>query len=305
MPFGGMLTGAGISVAGSLLGGLLGSNAAGQASKQYVQALQAAEQYLKEGQQQGLQNYSPYLQTGQTANLQLSDLLGNLSAPWTGSFTAPTAAQAEQTPGYQFQLQQGENAIQNSAAGRGSLLTGRTMADLNNFAQGTAATNYQNVFNNAFTQYQSAYNSFLNNQNNTYAKLMGVNQQGLEAAGGAANLYSGIGGDISKLMAGVGAAQAGGTIGQANAWSGALGGAFGGLSNALTLSSLMNSNTPEYARGTESARGGVAIVGEKGPEAVILPRGSKVIPNKKLRAVHVIESWMVPGGGARTLRALA
>lgn len=39
-----------------------------------------------------------------------------------------------------------------------------------------------------------------------------------------------------------------------------------------------------FARGTDYAPGGAAIVGEEGPEVVHLPRGSKVIPNNKLGA---------------------
>jgi phage-related tail protein len=36
---------------------------------------------------------------------------------------------------------------------------------------------------------------------------------------------------------------------------------------------------PKFASGTDSAPGGLAIVGERGPELVNLPRGSQVIPN--------------------------
>jgi hypothetical protein len=40
---------------------------------------------------------------------------------------------------------------------------------------------------------------------------------------------------------------------------------------------------PGFATGTNYAPGGMAIVGEKGPEVVNLPRGSQVIPNDALR----------------------
>src|SRR5579863_4685737 len=140
---------------GSLFGGLFGGSASGRASQQYIQALEQAEQSITgmEGTVEGntsagLQNFNPYLSTGGTASKTLGSLLGTpgqgLLTPWTGKFTAPTAAQAEQTPGYQFQLQQGENAMQNSAAAQGGLLSGRTLASLNNYAQGTASENYQN-----------------------------------------------------------------------------------------------------------------------------------------------------------------
>lgn len=39
-----------------------------------------------------------------------------------------------------------------------------------------------------------------------------------------------------------------------------------------------------YANGTNFAPGGLAWVGERGPELVNLPRGSRVIPNHELRS---------------------
>lgn len=41
-----------------------------------------------------------------------------------------------------------------------------------------------------------------------------------------------------------------------------------------------------YASGTENARRGVAIVGERGPEAVVMRGGERVIPNHRLRAAN-------------------
>lgn len=59
----------------------------------------------------------------------------------------------------------------------------------------------------------------------------------------------------------------------------------------ITNNSYTNNNTsaergkdiPMYAKGTSYAPGGMAIVGESGPELVDLPRGSKVINNNKTR----------------------
>lgn len=245
MPFGGLLS-AGIGAAGSLFGGLFGGSASEKAAQQYEQAIQQGITSLQGNLQTGEANYAPYLSAGSTATNTLSSLLGTpgqgLLTPWTQTFQAPTAAQAEATPGYQFQLQQGENAMQNSAAGKGSLLTGRTLADLNNYAQGTASTNYQNTFNNALTQYNSAYSTFLNNQQNQYSRLMGLSGEGLTAAGGEGQLISGIGGDIASLYGQKGAAAAQGTIGAANAYGSIL----PGMSNAVSnygLLSMLNGNT--------------------------------------------------------------
>jgi hypothetical protein len=257
MPFGGLLT-AGIGAGTSLLGGLFGSSASQQAAQEEEQALQQGENFLQNQESEGLGNYSPYLSAGSKATGTLSSLLGTpgqgLLTPWTQQFTAPTAAQAAQTPGYQFQLQQGEAAAQNSAAGQGSLLTGRTLANLNNYAQGVASTNYQNTFNNAFTGYQSSYQSFLNNQNNEYNRLMGLSGEGLTAAQGAGLLIGNIGGDIASMMGQKGADAAAGTIGSANAWTGALSGVGNSIGNGLTLASLNGQFNPA-AQSTTPAPG--------------------------------------------------
>lgn len=233
-----------ISGIGSLFGGLFGGGASAKAAQQYIKALQQAQQYLGGELKEGLGNYSPYLSAGSQATGTLAQMMATpgqgLLTPWTQQFTAPTAAEAAQTPGYQFQLSQGLNALQNSAAARGGLLSGRTLADMNNYAQGAASTNYQNVFNNALTQYQNAYQSFLNNQNNAYSRLMGVSGQGLSAAGGAGNLISGIGGDIASLYAQKGAAGAAGTIGQANAYGSIL----PGIGNAISDYALLRGMNP-------------------------------------------------------------
>lgn len=242
MPFGGLLTVGAIGAGSSIFGGLFGASKSKEAAQQYEQALTGAQTYLQGQENTGLQNYQPYMDAGSGATKTLSSLMGTpgqgLLTPWNQTFTAPTAAQAAATPGYQFQLNQGTSAMQNSAAGQGGLLSGRTLADLNNFAQGTASTNYQNVFNNSLTQYNSAYNSFLNNQQNQYNRLMGVSQEGLQATGGAGQFMQGMSGDVASLMAQKGAAAAGGTIGAANSISGMMSGLSNTATNMYGLSQL-------------------------------------------------------------------
>jgi len=238
MPFGGLLT-AGIGAAGSIFGGLFGANASSKASQQYIDALKQAQGSLTDTENKGLANFQPYLSAGSGATGMLSDMLKTpgqgLLTPWTNTFQAPTAEQAAQTPGYQFQLEQGNNAIQNSAAARGGLLSGGTLADMNKFSQGLASENYQNTFSNSLTQYQNAYQSFLNNQNNTYSRLMGLSNNGLSASNSAGNLISGIGGDIASLYGQQGAARAQGTIGSANSLVGMIPGLTGNLSDILNI----------------------------------------------------------------------
>lgn len=56
--------------------------------------------------------------------------------------------------------------------------------------------------------------------------------------------------------------------------------AFGSVSNAAK-SQLHNLHIPGFASGTNYAPGGLALVGERGPELVNLPRGSQVYPNQQ------------------------
>lgn len=65
-----------------------------------------------------------------------------------------------------------------------------------------------------------------------------------------------------------------------------LGGLFGSLFKGSSSSFMVGSQSfPMFANGTNSAPGGLAIVGERGPELVNLPRGSQVIPNHMLPSV--------------------
>ncbi len=277
-------------IAGSIFGGLFGAHASNNAANQYIDYLQQAQGLIAGQEQKGLANFQPYISGGTGAANILSNLLGTqgqgLLTPWNQTFTAPTAAQAEATPGYQFQLQQGLNAAQNSAAGQGSLLSGRTLAGLNNYAQGQASTNYQNVFNNSLTQYQSAYNTFLNNQQSQYSMLSGLSGEGLQAAGGAGQMMENMGGDQASLLAQMGAVRAGGTLGAANAYESILPG-------IASQSTPGNGLTPQYAEGTDFAPGGPSLVGERGPELVNLPTGAQVVPNNRLSTLGALAG----GGG--------
>jgi hypothetical protein len=144
--------GAGAIVGGALGGSLINGIFSSQAGKAQASAAKYAanlqynlgEQSLGFQQQEfGTQqaNEAPWLQAGQGAIGQLAQLAGPGGLPqWNQTFQAPTAAQAEATPGYQFQLQQGNQAIQNSAAASGNLLSGGTSAALDQYSQRLAST---------------------------------------------------------------------------------------------------------------------------------------------------------------------
>ena len=72
-------------------------------------------------------------------------------------FNVPSFADAQNEPGYQFRLNAGTSALQNSAAAKGMLRTGGTLKDLIEYGQNFGAQEYQNVFNRALQAYQPAY----------------------------------------------------------------------------------------------------------------------------------------------------
>jgi hypothetical protein len=255
----------GLGIAGAVGGATIGAVGANKAAGTQARAAMSAEQLQAQQAQDALdfqkqqyadqqKNQLPFLQAGQGAITKLSDLVNNGGFPaWNQTFQAPTADQARQTPGYQFAQQQGQQAIQNSAAARGGLLSGNTATDLEKYSQGLADTNYQNVYNNALQSYQQNYNQYQQNQANQfnrYASLAGVGQQsantlgqqGQQAAGNVANisLQSGAqqGADINNAAA----ARASGYVGATNAVTGGI----NNLSQLLMLqqAGLFSPKTP-------------------------------------------------------------
>lgn len=73
-----------------------------------------------------------------------------------------------------------------------------------------------------------------------------------------------------------------------DAMNGLLQGTLNNLSNSMISSGISGAfglaGIPGFARGTNFAPGGLAIVGERGPELVNLPRGAKVTPNHRIGA---------------------
>lgn len=64
-------------------------------------------------------------------------------------FVPPTAAQAAAEPGYQFALQQGQQALERSGAARGVTNTGGTLKNILDYGQQAGAQQYGNVYNRA------------------------------------------------------------------------------------------------------------------------------------------------------------
>lgn len=261
----------------SATGGILGSNAAENAANTQEQAEQGvlnsvnstvpaansdiaggvagANKQLAGTYAQNLGLLAPYLGTGTSALAQLNALTSG------GGFKAPTAADAANMPGYQFQLAQGEQAADRSAAAQGTALTGGQLKASDEFAQGLASTNYGNAYNQALGTYQTNFGNLQQlaglglNATNTGVQTGDVT--GTQAAsnttqGGyaqAQNLLAGLGISADALT-GAANARASGYVGSANAYGGALNNigsaatSYGNNQSQLALlNSILNKNS--------------------------------------------------------------
>src|SRR6267378_7858711 len=194
---------------GSILNSVIGANAAGTAAGQEVSAGNKAIGTLQGmyGSTQG--NVQPFISAGQGASGYLSQLL-QPGGQLTKSFS-PQDYLANQDPSYGFMKDIGLQTL-NAQAGAGSgALSGAAMKGLAGWAENYAGTGYQN-----------AYDRWLQQQNATYSRLMGMSQLGQGSALGLGQIGAGYAGPIANVQTGIGNAQAAGTIGQANAITGGI-----------------------------------------------------------------------------------
>ena len=203
------------------------------------------------------QNEQPYMNLGTSSIPTLLQAMGynvsqgsngqytlsvNPNSPLQQTFTAPTLAQAQQTPGYQFTLQQGEQAINNSAAAKGGLLSGATLKDLLSYGQGLASTTYQQDYNNALQTFNTNYNAASNNAN----RVSGLVTLGQNAATTVGNQGLQTAANAGQLTTSGANASAAGTVGSANSLASALSSLGNSTSQYALLSQLTNQGTSSY-----------------------------------------------------------
>lgn len=245
---GGALIGGIASVAGSSIQAGAANNAANLQSSDAAKSL--AEQQREFDTQQ--QNEAPFLATGQDAAKQLQAGLqpgGSLVQPWTNSFTPPTSATEQNDPGYQFRLQQGQQALENSASAKGGLLSGNTAVAEQQYGQDYASNEYSNVYNRQFGEFANRYNINQNNQAdewNRFATLAGLGQTSAstlnanagQIAGNVNSLYTNLGSQLGQDANNAGAARASGYVGAGNAWSSGLSGGTNSLMDMILMSQM-------------------------------------------------------------------
>ncbi len=86
-----------------------------------------------------------------------------------GAFKGPDAQSVLNDPGYQFRLNQGEQALQQGAAAKGTLNGGATQKAILGYGQDYASNEFNNVWNRDLTEYNTNLDSALK----TYATNYG------------------------------------------------------------------------------------------------------------------------------------
>ena len=140
------------------------------------------------------QRLDPYTQSGVWANDQIQTELqpgGRLDNNYTldqykndPGYTPMVSSleELQNTPGYKFQLQQGQQGLDNQAAMRGGLLSGKQLKETSNYQQGVAAQGYQSAWERAQKAYQAAFDRNQSTGLQRYNQLSGVANRGALAA---------------------------------------------------------------------------------------------------------------------------
>jgi hypothetical protein len=213
-------------IMGSSIGGIFGSNAQLKGNKQaqaYQQQMYNLSRTDLTDAEKRAQGYiAPYAGVGQSALNELAYGMG-LATPEAGYQSANTPkgglanygmdqykqdvgytpmvnslAELQATPGYQFQLEQGLQGVNNSAAAKGGLLSGANMKAINDYSQGQAATGYQAAWDRA----QNAYSNAFNRNQQKFSNLQSMANNGQNAAQTQGGWANNLGTNLSNLNMG-------------------------------------------------------------------------------------------------------
>ena len=244
-----------IGVAGvGLVGGLIGAGASSKASEEQVQAERAALAQQQQMFNTEQSNEQPYMQAGAGAASQLNYLLGQggqtnpdgtpitNSAGGYGSLnkTFDMNDFKSLTPQYNFNLQQGAQGTLNTDSSGQGALSGSALKDLVGYNQNFA----NNSFNSAFQNYSTQ-------QNNIFNRLSGIATLGSNAGSNSTTGASNFSGQIGNTTSSIGASQAAGTVGAANAITGGLSSGANAFYGQSTLQQILNGgSTTKYNPGT-------------------------------------------------------
>jgi len=229
----------GIPAVGSLVGGLMSSNASKSAANTQAAAADRAAQLQHEEYLKNIELQAPFREAGLTSQNRLMEMLGiggTPTSPDYGKYAkdfSMTDFQAD--PGYGFRLGEGIKGLNATAAARGGLISGGALKAATAYGQEMGSQEYQNAYNR--------YQTNRANQLNPLQSIMGSGQTAANTMGTAGQNYANAAGEA---YTGAGNARASGYVGSANAWNQALGGA----TNMYNQQNMLNRFFPQGGGGS-------------------------------------------------------
>lgn len=185
-------------------GSAMGADAAGDAADKQAAAADRATQLQRDMYNQTRADQEPWRLAGASAlsGLQDSDFQRDFTM---NDFNAD--------PGYNFRMQQGQQALERSRAAKGFLNSGGALKAISRYGQDYASGEYGNAYNR--------FNADRDRRFGRLSQIAGIGQTANAAVGAAGQNYADNSGSI-----GLGAAKAQGAAGiaQANQWGNALSG---------------------------------------------------------------------------------
>lgn len=198
-----------------ILDDLINAYGASRAADSQEAAAMRAMDFQKAIYEQSRKDQMPWLQAGQTT---LADLMRQMQS---GGFDRQfDASSLGNDPGFQFRMQEGQKALERSAAARGGLNSGGFMKGLARYSQGLASDEFQNAWSRNQAENTGRYNRLAN--------IAGLGQT---TATNLGNMGAGYADSMSNLYGAMGNAEAARAVGVAN-------GVAGGVRSAGNLAML-------------------------------------------------------------------
>lgn len=250
-----------LAIGGAAIGAIAQSNSANNATNAQQDAADQQIALQRSIYRDQTRRFEPFYQSGVNALNAYQGMIG--AGPQYQSYGQDTpqyqaygqampeyqAFDYQNSPGYQFQLQQGQRAIDGSAASRGGLFSGATLKAQQEYGTGLAAQDYNNQYQNhladystqlagyqtglnanmaeygqqlagyqtGFGNYQVEFGNEWDRYANTMNQLSGLAGMGQSAAGMQATAGSNYATGASNAMDAYGNATAAGAVAQGNA----------------------------------------------------------------------------------------
>ena len=226
------------------------AEAANAATAQQQRASEQAIALQREQATAAQEQLRPYAEIGDYAAQELGGRLNNnaLLAPFNPE-------DLYNDPGYQFQLSEGNKAIDNAAGARGSRYSGKTLKALTRFGQDYASNAYQNAYNRDAATKQQQYNMLAGPMNagmgvsgtltNSGANVAGnIGSYGTNAASNIGNIGTSTANLVGQYLGNAGDAGAEGQVAGTNALT-------AGAQNAYETWRIANGGAPRviYTQG--------------------------------------------------------